>query len=554
MDFIYDGTIEVEPFKINAIQEIHIKETLNEHAKFYLRARLEKEEYKNLLDSVGSETKIKFKRKDENNQEQIIFSGLTKDIIMTAKDSVYFLEVNAVSNSLMIDVEKKRRSFQDSEMKYRQIVEKITKAKKSAVTFGDAKAAGKTVENIVLQYDETDWEFSKRLASHSNAVLIPKIKEDTPDFIFGVLESSSKGDLKSYDYSVNKDLALYRKMAQFPELKFSENDSVSYTITSNDKIFNLGDMLNLDEKPLYISAVNLSLIESVFKCDYTLSTKTAIAAAKFFNRNSVGLHLLGTVLDVQDDTIQVGLDIDVADGTAVSEAGGYWFKYATPYTAESHTGWYVMPEIEDKVQVIFPTEDEKEAYATTAIRQGTESDGTNLKTNDPQIKFLRTPYGKEIKFQEKEILITGKDDETFIRINEEEGIIIQTKHNVEVYSGANIKMECDENFSIKAGKNVNIEANESIYINGDKRKNNISMEKGGKGGSITTESPFIITSLEDTVIVESKKDLKLATKNFSVTGDIIQIAGKSAVDISATGSSIMMTSNVDVSGSLIKLN
>lgn len=42
--------------------------------------------------------------------------------------------------------------------------------------------------------------------------------------------------------------------------------------------------------------------------------------------------------------------------------------YATGYSTEVHTGWYVMPEEGDTVQVIFPTENENQAYAVQSAR------------------------------------------------------------------------------------------------------------------------------------------------------------------------------------------
>lgn len=547
MAVIEDGKIEVEPFTLDSVLELHVNETLNDHAVFYLLARLEKEQQGKPLDAVSDETKIKFKSGGE-----LIFSGVTKNINIICVDQVYYLRIIAVSNTALIDVEKKRRSFQDSDMKYRVIVDKITEEKGSEITYGDAKAADKTVENIVLQYDETDWAFAKRLASHSNAVLIPKIGKDTPDFIFGVDDGGSKGNLESYNYSVSKNLSVYRAMTQFPELGFTEDDSVSYTVTEDDYIFNLGDMLTLDGSPLYVSAINLKLAESVLKCTYTLSTKTAISAGKIFN-NIIGLHLSGIVWKVENDTVKVRLDIDEEDSVdnEQDEDNSYPLKYATPYSAEGHTGWYVMPEKNDKLQIIFPTEDEKEAYATAAIRlEDTD------KTSDPRTKYLRTPDGKEIKLDEKEILITAKDETTFIRINEDNGIDIITPNPVTVTSNSTISMTSDDDFSITTKKNLTITAGESILMSSKKNNSSISMESSAPGVTINTKDPIAITG-DKTIDIKSKDELAAkAGKDLSVDSDkTVAVSGTNAVEISnKKGSSIKMDTNIDLKAMLIKEN
>jgi len=548
MALINDGKIEIEPFTLDAVLELQMREALNEHAVLYLLARLEKDQYDKPLNAVANETQIKFK-----SDGKLIFTGVAKSVNIICEDEVYYLKVAAVSNTALIDVEKKRRSFQDAEMKYRTIVEKITKWKKSGVTFGDSKAADKTVENIVLQYDETDWEFSKRLASHSNAVLIPKITEATPDFIFGVKDGGSKGSLESYDYSVHKDLSAYRIMSQCPELGFTEADAVSYTIPANDYILNLGDMLTLDGNALYISAVNLTLAESVLKCSYTLSTKTAIASPVIYNaQNIIGLHLPGKVLEVEEDTVQVRLDIDEADtvDNGQDAASSYRFKYATPYSSESHTGWYVMPEMEDVVQIVFPVADEKYAYATTAIRQA------EAKTTDPRTKYLRTADGKEIKLDEKEILITAKDDTTFIRINEETGIDIITPHPVNVTSDSTISMTSEDDFSITTQKNLIIKAGESILMSAKDNSSSISMENQAAGITVYSKPPINISG-DKTIDISSKDKFNIkASKDLSVASDAkIKASGKSAVELSTgSGSSIKMSGDIDIKAKLIKEN
>ena len=542
------GKLNIEPFTLEAVMEIHIKEILNDHAVFYLLARLEEDQEDDPIFDISNETSIKL-----TSDGTVLFIGVIKNINITCVDSVYYLRVAAVSNTIKIDVETKRRSFQDAGMKYRSIVEKITKSGGSRVTFGDSKAADKTVENILLQYDETDWMFSKRLASHSNAILIPKIDSETPDFIFGVGAGSSKDKLESYNYSVSKNLDVYRAMSQFPALGFTENDSVSYTIIANDYVFNLGDMLTLDGNPVYVSAINLKLVGSVLKCAYTLSTKAAISAAKFFN-DIIGLHLLGEVLKVENDTVRVRLDIDESDtvDNGQDDDNSYPFKYSTPYTAEGHTGWYVMPEEGDKLQIIFPTEDEKEAYATTAIRQ----EDTD-RTEDPLVKYLRTPFGKEIKFDENEILISAKDETTFIRINEdeEEGIEIITPHPIKITSNSTISMESDDDFKITTHKKLIITADESILMTTNDDNSAFSMESSAPGVVIDSQDPIKVLGIK-TVDISSKEGFTAkAGKDFSLSSDKkVKISGSSAVEASGGGSSIKMDGNVDIKGKLIKEN
>lgn len=59
-----------------------------------------------------------------------------------------------------------------------------------------------------------------------------------------------------------------------------------------------------------------------------------------------------------------------------------------------------MPELEDTVCAYFPTKDEGEGIAFSSIR--TKDLGSD-KLSDTGIKYLRTKYGKELKFAPGEL-------------------------------------------------------------------------------------------------------------------------------------------------------
>ena len=135
---------------------------------------------------------------------------------------------------------------------------------------------------------------------------------------------------------------------------------------------------------------------------------------------------------------------------------------------ENHTGWYVMPEEGDIVQLLFPLEDEKFAYAASSVRQ----EDTD-KTVDHLVKYWRTSFGREIKMDKDEILISTVDDETFIRIHKEDGddgdslgIEIKTPNRVLVKSGSKVTIQSDDNMTIKTPKEMYIDAGKMMKISG----------------------------------------------------------------------------------------
>lgn len=253
---------------------------------------------------------------------------------------------------------------------------------------------------------------------------------------------------------------------------------------------------------------------------------------KIYNENIVGLTLSGKVLEAIHDKVKVHLSVD--EKQEVSKA--YAFSYATGYSAEDHTGWYVMPEVGDTVQVIFPIEDENKAYAAAAIRQK-DSD----KTTDPKIKYLRTPNGKEIKLDKEEILITANDGVTFIKINENSGIEIKTDKPISVSSGDSVTLSSASNFTINSGKRLTITAQEAIDMTC--QGNSVKLETKESGIEVDSQRPIKVTG-SDNVDVTSKKKMKLSSDNeFTLSTDNkLDVSAKETMELTCKDNSIKLES------------
>ena len=463
MDYIDVGKLKVSPFEFESILEIKINKELNEHATLYVCGIIKDDKQFSPATDNTEATSIKC----ENNGE-VYFNGVLKSVKITCVNDVYRLEAHAISNTILLDTMKHKRSFQDNGQDYKSIVEKVIADNSGSVTFN---ADPLTVENIILQYDETDWEFAKRLASHTQDVLIP-ITADKPEFHFGVADEGS-AELETNNLSVAKVFDLIRLFDSVVSVETEKNanpkqmvdgDVEVYTVETDEVVCDLGEILTLNGAPLHICKVVLHFVNSALTFEYTLCQKKVISTPKFYNRAITGLILDGKVLEIENDTVKLKLDDDTERGVEEDTDEAHFFKYATGYSAEGHTGWYVMPEEDDIVQLVFPNEDEKYAYATSSVRQEDID-----KTSDPSIKFWRSTFGdkgsdKEIKMGEKEILITSKDDETFIQIHEEDGIHIKTPHPISIIGDATITIVSKDDMTIQCGKKMVVSAEDSIEI------------------------------------------------------------------------------------------
>ena len=444
---IIDGSFTVAPFEFDSIEELRIERNINEHATLYVRGVAKKDWQFMPVTDATEYTLVKCEA-DGN----VYFSGILESVATTSVDDVYYLEARAISHTIKLDKKKHKRAFQDSGETYRDIVEAIIGEAGGVVNY---HADPQSVAKILVQYDETDWQFALRLASHTQDVLTPISDSDEPEFHLGVEDEACAGEIETASFTVFKDFNLLR--SRFNDDQPLDEDSVTmYKVRTNDfsyGMYDVGEKVMLNKEDLYVRQAILTLEQAVVTCSYILSAKDAITAPKIYNRNITGLALAGIVQVVENDDLKLDLHIDYKPGTI------QFFKYATDYSPESHTGWYVMPEVGDTVFLVFPTEDEKDAHAASSMRQS----GTG-KTGDPETKFLRTPFGKEVKLNDKEVLITGKDDETYIKINEDSGIEIFTLKPVKVFSNETMEIESTGDMSIETKANLKITAQDSIEM------------------------------------------------------------------------------------------
>ena len=490
------GKLMVTPFVFDHMLELKIERSINEHATLYVRGIVPHGWQDNPVTDAAEGTTVKCV-----DGESTYFSGVLQNVIITCEDDVYYLEAHAVSHTIKLDTEKFKRSFQEDGRTYEDIIGAIT-SEKGAVMHYNADA--RAIERILVQYDETDWQFAKRLASHTQDVLIAVSKNDGTEFHFGVEDEAYSGEIITGNYSIFKDFNLLRLISN-DESPLGEGDITMYRVKIGDfsyGSFDAGEKVLLNGiGGLYVKHAILSLDQSRLISTYTLASKKAITAPKIYNRNITGLALEGIVTVVEGDDVKLDMHIDYGAGSA------HFFKYATDYSPESHTGWYVMPEPGDTVLLTFPTEDERDTHAAGSIRQSSTG-----KTGDPQTKFLRTPYGREVKLDPDEVLITAVDDSTYIKLHAGTGIEIFTTNPVKIITEDTLDMISKGDMTIATEAKLKISAMESIeVVNSAGGENRVFIDPA-VGIDIKTDTELSVLSKNDTNI-ESKTNFNVTSGN-----------------------------------------
>jgi hypothetical protein len=441
--------IQIRPYQLKDLLDLKIIKRLNEHARLSFTGVIPVDKKDNYINETESQTQIEVNQIDDSGKTQPLFKGVVTQVQVRTVRDIYYLRVEAVSATYNLDIQVKSRSFQNINQKYTDLINQVI-ADYPGAAVNDCVSQNAKTNQLIMQYLETDWQFIKHLAGHFFAPIIPAGVFAEPKFYFGLPDGDVKGDLDNYHYSVKKKIGDYRNSSENYKPDLQETDFIFYELET-DQLFELGDLITFKKRKLYVYEATTLMRQGILKHNYLLAPQGGLSRNPIYNPRLIGASVQGRVLEVSKDKVRVHLEIDPEQ--AVEEA--YWFPYSSAYTAEGNSGWYCMPEIGDFVQVYFPDHEESNAIATGSVRKDTE-DSENNKVGNPDMKYFRTKSGKELMLAPKEVLLSAKDGEIFIRMHDDDGI--------QIYSKREIKLISKEDLNIESRKKVLVSAEEAINL------------------------------------------------------------------------------------------
>ncbi|MCL2152484.1 MAG: DUF2345 domain-containing protein [Oscillospiraceae bacterium] len=479
--------------KILPIEDINVKilQKLNEHATAYVTGVLTYDAYFEYLESTTSETEfvIDYIETADNSTQLTLFVGLCKKMRNISRDPIgkteILVEIELISYSYLMDIKKVNRSFQDKEMLYGALLAVVNSDEGSSL-YGNAAEGIKTGQ-FILQYNETNWDFAKRLASRLNEPLICDYSRNIPGYKFGFSNPVDRGEVESYDYSISRNISDFMVSSQNDYIQFvSEIDFTRFQIItegSDPIIYNVGDSITYQGEALYISEVEAEMKNFSFSTLYKLNTRIGLKQNPLYNSEMRGISLLGKVIDVSENKLKLHL-IDIDKSQSIDSA--YWFRYATFYST-----FYCMPEKGDIVNLHFPSRDESKAVAINSVKKDPESglsrdssmvsesntgnDGSSSSqgsgrqppvdfasmANNQQVKMLSNDSGKTVVLSDSSIIIQCNDG-TFITLTDGIGIDIITADNITVNSVGKISLMSKDTIAIEATNKIEIKSDGSF--------------------------------------------------------------------------------------------
>ncbi len=350
-----------------------------------------------------------------NSTEKIFLNGVIKELqINETTAGALTIEITAISKSVLLDRIPRYRSFQDPTLTYLAIAEEIN----GNYGTNDGKIVNvgedmQTVPRMTIQYNETDWEYLKRLASYTGQPLMAY-----SDKVFVGFFKNMPAQTPNLKYSQfgkrTKEERTYFKITGtevYPvatPIKLKTKNRVSGEEVENDyyvlknKIYNEGNMLKCEYilgkqtdyfvDPIPHEKIRGAVIEArtvhIARTDESKSEHGRIDGSsdnlegkmigakplnkyieKAENQNeNVKERVKASDIAVMTLNLTEGLLKLGENGQSFEDkyAGKSYFPYVTPYS-QSNTGFTPAPEVNDRVALYFPNGNETHAIVLGAV-------------------------------------------------------------------------------------------------------------------------------------------------------------------------------------------
>lgn len=442
----------IPSYEMLHLEEFELIQQINCHTVLEFSGTIQEEEaeYAVFDTAAGREVEVYY-RTQEEGEKQLLFCGVVIEVKVVRESSIPVLRVKAYSNTYFLDLKKKKASYQKIEQSYESIFQEVLARTKGARILFYEPAKDSTGE-FILQYQETDWEFLKRMASRFHKSLIPDSKNCFPTFYYGVTDSFSPIPVKGEEVRLDKDVMGYEWEKENDNMDSTTADYMSYLIKSYE-FYEMGKQVMFRGQTFYIRKAICRMENGLLVTYYELCSKKGMGQRRSKNIQISGVSLNGQVRKVQRDQILVQLALDE------KENAYYYFPYSTMSASPDGSGWYFMPEVGDEVRVYLPNEEEKYAYAISSASSYVPKKGdTKDRMSDPAVKYLRTAGGMQLTLKPDEIEINAADGKAVIKMRKDGSISIQ--------AASKITVDAQENISFISHGNINICASEKVELEG----------------------------------------------------------------------------------------
>ena len=302
----------------------------------------------------------------QGNTAGALFSGYPEKVEIKEERGYRIADIQAVSGTILLDQKKSNRVFQKKVQTYMGIASTVTADTEHSACIlpgSDMRTGG-----TLIQYQETDWRFLKRMASQLGLPLVPDTSYYYPRFYLGLPEGEKRelGEIISCDLCFDG-----RYYAVSGKCLVDREDFICYDVVTRTSL-SLGDRVTYEGRELHVSQKKTELAGGEVIFTYRLAGNSYTWVPWEDNPDYMGMSFVGSIVGTQGEQVEVAFDIDK------SAAGGNRYGFA-PATGNL---MYCMPQKGTKTALYIGNGDEAQGIATGCIRtNGSTCEGTTIESN-----------------------------------------------------------------------------------------------------------------------------------------------------------------------------
>lgn len=437
--------LKVIGMDLAGILDCRVESRIGEHSCLTLLARVDREEDFLYEWSVYPPIQVVLQ---EGDREECLFSGVVADVRMTIQARMKVVQIEGKSVSWLMDRTRRSRSFQDIGMSFGALAEKVLEDYPGNALY--YTASEQAIGSLLVQYEETDWEFLKRAMSQIGAEVTPDSRRPGLCLYVGV-PSLPETEADFRIRRMEKDMwSCYHLRANGRPVQAA--DFIRYEV-SGGSVLGIFESVRVRGHALTVRACRYAFEGQELVCTYSLQKAGGLTRAAAYPMHLIGTALPGKVARTSGSKVQVAMEIDRSSGNPAL----YWFPYSTISASTDGSGWYCMPETGDHVRVCFPSKYEQEAIALSAVNSyPAPSDGGEDRMQDPDSRYLKTKSGQELALAPGQMKLSCGRGRSAVTIQNDGRILIQAQNMVQA--------EAKTELVIQAGEELVFHAKEGLVV------------------------------------------------------------------------------------------
>ena len=351
-----------------------------------------------------------------NSTEKIFLNGVIKELqINETTAGALTVEITAISKSVLLDRIPRYRSFQDPTLTYSAIAEEIN----GNYGTNDGKIVNvgedmQIVPRMTIQYNETDWEYLKRLASYTGQPVMAYSDKVFVGFFKNIPAQTPNLKYSQFGKRIREERTYFKIIGTevYPvatPIKLKTRNRESGEEVENDyyvlenKLYNEGNMLKCEyilgkQTDYFVDLIPHEKIRgAVIEARTVHIARTDESKSKHGRSEGSSDNLEGRAIGVKplnkyiektennqnENTKEKVKTKDIAvmtlnlteglmdlgeNGQSFEDkyAGKSYFPYVTPYS-QTNTGFTPAPEVNDRVALYFPNGNETKAFIIGAL-------------------------------------------------------------------------------------------------------------------------------------------------------------------------------------------